>query len=136
MGICDANCKFIYFNVGATGRCSDGGIFNASSFAQALKSNHLKMPPPRPLPGRQLPLGYVVVADDAFTLNEYVMKPYSHADLSANERIFNHRLSRARRTIENAFGPMANFSHNNFAGTGYGAEYRMLLLLAAQYAHR
>lgn len=47
------------------------------------------------------------VADDAFALTESMMKPYSKRHLNEKEKIFNYRLSRARRTIENAFGILA-----------------------------
>lgn len=44
------------------------------------------------------------VGDDAFQLNENFMKPYSHHTLDEEKRIFNYRLSRARRIVENVFG--------------------------------
>ncbi|KAH9629006.1 hypothetical protein HF086_007491 [Spodoptera exigua] len=49
---------------------------------------------------------YTIVADAAFPLKTYLLKPYSKAKLVNNDsnKVFNYRLSRARRTVENAFG--------------------------------
>nr|CAI5817979.1 unnamed protein product [Callosobruchus analis] len=46
----------------------------------------------------------IIVGDAAFPLKSYLLKPYPGSQLSTSEKIFNYRLSRARRIVENAFG--------------------------------
>ncbi len=62
-------------------------------------------PPPSSTNGHLLP--YVIVADAIFGLKRWLMKLYPGKGLNEAEAIFNYRLSRARRTIENAFGILA-----------------------------
>lgn len=107
MGIADAEYKFLYIDVGRNGRFSDGGVFNRCTFGQALDTNQLSLPPPKALPGRELPVPYVLVADDAFALRPNLLKPYSQRGLTMVQRVYNYRLSRARRIIENVFGIMS-----------------------------
>ena len=45
-----------------------------------------------------------MVPDDAFPLNEYIMKSFGGKSQARKQRIYNYRLSRARRVVENAFG--------------------------------
>ena len=108
LAVVDANYKFIYVDIGCNGRVSDGGVFRNSTLFAALESNSLGIPTAKPLPREQTTLPYMLVADDAFPLKEYIQKPYSQVGLTIERRIFNYRLSRARRIIENAFGILAN----------------------------
>ncbi|CAH1970881.1 unnamed protein product [Acanthoscelides obtectus] len=75
--IVDANYNFIYVYIGCQGRISDGGVFKNSGFAKALDKSMLNFPQPTILPGRQKPVPYVLVADDAFPLSENILKPFA-----------------------------------------------------------
>ena len=43
-----------------------------------------------------------------FFVNYSIMKSYSGKYLTKKQKVFNYRLSRARRTVESAFGIYAN----------------------------
>lgn len=73
-----------------------------------MEDNTLNIPPPEDLPGRQTPIPYVVVTDEAFGLKPWMMRPYPRTQLDNNKRNFNYRLSRARRCVENVFGILEN----------------------------
>jgi hypothetical protein len=65
------------------------------------------IPPPEPLPNDTVDMPYFIIGDDAFALKRWLMKPYPHHNQITPERIFSYRLSRARRTVECAFGILA-----------------------------
>ena len=50
---------------------------------------------------------YVLVADDACQIKEYMLKPYPCSDRDIEKRVFDYRLSRARCIIENSFDILA-----------------------------
>lgn len=92
----DANYCFTYIDVGTNGRVNDAAVFSKSSLSEAMEHNLLK-----------IPSNSVFVGDDAFPLRTNLLKPYPRsAPLNVQQRIFNYRLSRARRISENAFGIM------------------------------
>ena len=49
-------------------------------------------------------VNYFILRDDAFPLKLWLMKPYLKCSMGLNQRVFNYRLSRERRVVENAFG--------------------------------
>ena len=100
--------RFLYVDVGCQGRISDGGVFNHTSLHHAIENNDAGLPTDAPYPGQQQPMPYAMVADEAFPLRSYIMKPFAQRNLTERQRIYNYILSRARRTVENAFGFLAN----------------------------
>jgi len=108
MAVVDSAYKFLYVDVGTNGRISDGGVFGQCSLNTALNEGMLNIPAPSPLPGATDLCPYMLVADEAFPMRTNLMKPYPRRNLEISERVFNYRLSRARRVVENAFGILAN----------------------------
>lgn len=51
---------------------------------------------------------YVILADAAFPLQQHILKPYPSRNLTYEEWVYNYRLSRGRRVVENTFGILAN----------------------------
>jgi len=108
MAIANANCQFIYCSVGTNGRVSDGGVLNHTNFYEKLINNGLQIPEPTQLPQSNRVLEYVFVSDEAFAMRPDLIKPYNRDSLNKERRIFNYRLSRARRVVENTFGILAS----------------------------
>lgn len=95
--VVDANYNFLFIDVGTNGRANDAHVFSKSAFNVALERSSLDVPEQG-----------VFVADDAFPLRTYILKPFSRCgSLNETQRIFNYRLSRARRVVENTFGILA-----------------------------
>lgn len=84
------------------------GVYNMCSLSRTLEETTMNLPAPRPLPGRENLSPFVVVADDAFAMKPYLLKPYPFKNQPGPNRVLNYRLSRARRIIENVFGIIAN----------------------------
>nr|XP_022905458.1 uncharacterized protein LOC111417421 [Onthophagus taurus] len=108
LALVDSNYKFTYIDVGCGGKISDGGVFNNCSLKEGIVAKALDIPDRSPLKGRQLPMPYVIVADDAFALSDCLMKPYPFKNLPMKQCVYNYRLSRCRRVVENVFGLTAN----------------------------
>ncbi|XP_076671525.1 uncharacterized protein LOC143370375, partial [Andrena cerasifolii] len=92
------------------GRREEMGEYRTEAFwvirhlEKHCQETNLTIPEPATLPNSGINLPFVFLGDDAFALRDNFMKPYSQTGLTLEERIFNYRLSRARRVVENAFG--------------------------------
>jgi len=105
LAACDDKYKFTIIDCGAYGSASDGGIFAQSKFGKCLNSNDLNIPVENcKLSLSDIEMPYYFVADEAFPLSKRIMRPYPGQCLTEKMSIFNYRLSRARRIIENTFG--------------------------------
>ncbi|XP_071051621.1 uncharacterized protein [Onthophagus taurus] len=110
MAACGADACFTMIEAGHAGRNSDGGVFKASRMGRWLQreGNRLNLPNNRQLihdeTGGNFP--FYFVADEAFPIATYMLRPYPRRVLNNCKRIFNYRLSRARKSIECAFGMM------------------------------
>lgn len=106
LAVCDAHYCFTLVDIGDAGRHSDGGVLCNSAFGQAMEVGGLSLPEMDMINGIRTSIPYFFVGDAAFPLKTYMLRPYPGKYLPEGKRIFNYRLSRARRVIENSFGIM------------------------------
>ena len=113
MAIVDSFYKFVIIDVGQYGSSADGGVFSRCEMGKRFFNRDLDIPEPKALPNApQLGLlPHCIVGDEAFPLRIDLMRPYPRRNKNENlpepKAIFNYRLSRARRIVENAFGILA-----------------------------
>ena len=92
MAVAGPNYECLFADVGTNGRVADGGVWNKCSFLKSQEGGTLGVPDCKPLPFGQESMPYVVVADDAFALRSFVMKPYPQKGLTTERRTYNYRL--------------------------------------------
>lgn len=135
MAVVNCNYEFIMVDVGINGRISDGGVLAHTAFGKALSDKSLQIPKPASLPNSERIVPFVFVGDDAFALTENFMKPYSQTGLTVSKRIFNYRLSRARRVVENAFGILVSKFGVFQRPIALSPEKSQIIVLACCYLH-
>ena len=101
----DANYKFYIIDLGGYGKSSDGGLFTISILGKSLEANTLNIPNFKPPPNSEEPLPFLIVDDEAFPLQKYLLRPYPGVSTQKDEskQIYNYGLSRTRHVVENAF---------------------------------
>lgn len=113
LALVDAQYKFIAVDIGAYGKNSDGGILSHSNMGKALEKNKINIPSDHELPMTNEKLPYVIIGDEAFPLKNYLLRPYPSRQIYKDEqkKVFNKRLSRARKVVEDAFGQITAKFH-------------------------
>ena len=110
MAVASADYRFVVADIGSYGSNPDGAIFRNSKFGSKFYAGEIPLPPDRVLPnyptGGHVPYG--IVGDEAFPARKNLFRPHPGAGgrtrLEKKKRIYNYRLSRARRIVENVFG--------------------------------
>ncbi|XP_057305243.1 uncharacterized protein LOC130642175 [Hydractinia symbiolongicarpus] len=110
LAVCNAKYEFILVDIGEAGRKSDSGIYKNSPLGQAIDENLLGFSEEVLISGynSDILFLYIFVADEGFAIKENMMRPYARGNIfDKSEFVFNYRLSRARRVIENSFDILA-----------------------------
>ena len=106
MAICDARYVFTHIDIGSYGSNNVSGVFKNSKMGEQFFENKVHIPEADSLEGSSISekVPYYLVGDEAFPLQSWLLRPYPGQGIPEEQVIFDYRLSRARRVIENAFG--------------------------------
>jgi hypothetical protein len=103
---CDAHYCFNLIDIGSHGTDADDVLDN-SEMGMRFEAGKMNVPAPEELAGCQMSeLPYFLVGDGSFPLKDWLMKPYP-GSISRSQKIFNCRIARAQRFIENSNGILA-----------------------------
>ena len=102
----DGDGRIISYDLGRPGSHGYSGVYNSCCIKDIIQSDIV--PDPEPFAPGLPPTPYFYVGDAAFALDDTMMKGYAHDTDVISERVFNYRLSRARRIVENCFGMLSN----------------------------
>ncbi|PNF41830.1 hypothetical protein B7P43_G16689, partial [Cryptotermes secundus] len=106
LAIVDAIYRFLMVDVEAYEKDSDAGVFSNSAIHQNIRNGSLPLSKDKQLPNFEQNSPFVFIGDEAFPLRTYLLRPYPRRRVQNNvaASYFNYRLSRARMTVECAFG--------------------------------
>jgi hypothetical protein len=102
----NSNLLFTYANVGIPERCNEASIFQRSALSLIIEhpiyGNHFRMV-------NIIKIQCQLIADSAFIWNITPLKPFAERPkILKPHSTFNYRLSRARSSVEKAFGSLKN----------------------------
>ena len=104
LALVDGDYKFLWVDLGAAGSSSDAQIFKHSDLRHKIEDGTISYPESELLVDDGSKVNYFILRVYVFPLKLWLIKPYSRHGIDLNQRVFNYRLSRGRRVVENAFG--------------------------------
>ena len=99
--IVDSQYRFEWVSCGFPGNSHDAIIFESTDLWSHIKEGRCIPNIGQPVDGVTVPL--LIVGDSAFPLCTWLLKPYTNAVLTPQQRKFNYRLSRARMVTQGAY---------------------------------
>lgn len=125
LAVADADYRFVLVDIGTERQQSDGKY---SLISKGLEEGTLGI-----LSGRKWPL--CLTGGAAFPLQTYLMRPFPGKGLDERKGVFNYRLSRNQRTVENAFGILVARWHVFLTPTSGRLQLCEDMIKAAVYLH-
>lgn len=104
MAMVDAKYRFTWGSCGFPGNSHDSVILQSTDLWEQIQEKEFLPNIAKKFNGIEVPP--LILADSAFQLKSWLMKPYTNAKLTAKERYFNYRLSRGRMVTECAYGQL------------------------------
>lgn len=77
---------FTFVDIGSYGRHADSTIFEESCLYKMLQEKKLNIPPPSAISHNGPLLPNVFIGDEAFSLQEYLMRPYGGKNLPEKKK--------------------------------------------------
>ena len=102
MALVDEKHRFICGRCGFPGNSHDSIILQSTSLWSRINEGKFIPDICQEVDGVQIPP--LILGDSAFPFESFLMKPYTNAVLSKEQRYFNYRLSCVRMVIEGVFG--------------------------------
>lgn len=116
------------------GSSNDAAIFHTSDLKERLEEN--EFPQPTNLPNSDIVSPYFIVGDGGFPLKRYLMRPYVRSvNASDAHKVFNCRLSRARRIVECAFGTMGDKWRIFLSPLAFNLQTSEIIIMAVVALH-
>ena len=131
LAMVDGSGRFLWGASGMPGNCHDSTYLRGSSLWEMMQP--LCEQATTTVSGVEVP--GLILGDNAFPFRTYLMKRFSNANLTGDQRAFNKFLSKDRVIVENAFGYLKMRFRELYRGCESAPENTKYSCLAAMALH-